>query len=151
MERTGETMEDNGLNSALGESIERLAAAATLLEQRVAWMEERHASMTGDVAKIVATVESGEAAEHGADRFMELERKLRDAEQQIAEMRAQAGAEPVSARKTLPVTTTQLLAKQGISSVESIEAGTLDAALAGLSLEQRIAVKAQLIRTGALQ
>ena len=55
-----------------------------------------------------------------------------------------------SARKTLPAATTQLLAKQGISMLDSVEAGALDAALTGLSLEQRIAVKAQLLRAGLL-
>jgi hypothetical protein len=42
---------------------------------------------------------------------------------------------------------TNLLAKQGLA-LDSIEAGTLDAALASLSLEQRFAVKAQLLRAG---
>ncbi len=42
-----------------------------------------------------------------------------------------------------------LLAKQGVV-VESLEAGALDAALVSLSLEQRIAVKAQLMRSGLL-
>ena len=73
---------------------------------------------------------------------------LLDAEQQIAELKAQAAA--ANGRKTLPVATMQLLAKQGIGSVDGLEAGSLDAALTGLSLEQRVAVKAQLIRTGAL-
>ncbi len=143
-------MEDNGLKAAWDERIERIESAATLLERTMAWIEERQASLTGDVAKIVATVESAETSLQSADRYAELERKLRDAEQQIAEMKAQAAANAASPRKTLPAATAQLLAKQGISSVDSIEAGTLDAALAGLSLEQRIAVKAQLIRTGAL-
>ena len=40
-----------------------------------------------------------------------------------------------------------LLAKQGVA-VESLEAGALDAALAPLSIEQRIAVKSQLMRAG---
>jgi len=55
-----------------------------------------------------------------------------------------------TARQTLPPSTTQLLAKQGLSTLDSIQAGTLDAALTGLSLEQRIAVKAQLLRAGML-
>ena len=42
-----------------------------------------------------------------------------------------------------------LLAKQGVT-VDSMEAGALDAALVSLSLEQRIAVKAQLMRAGLL-
>ena len=109
----------------------------------VAWLEERQAAMTGDVARIVATVDAT------ADvRQRDLERKLEEAEQQIAELKAQAAAK--SERKTLPVATMQLLAKQGIGSVDGLEAGSLDAALNGLSLEQRVAVKAQLVRSGAL-
>jgi hypothetical protein len=42
-----------------------------------------------------------------------------------------------------------MLAKQGVT-VDSFEAGALDTALTSLSLEQRIAVKAQLLRSGLL-
>jgi len=49
----------------------------------------------------------------------------------------------------LPVAVTNLLTKQGVSA-ESIEAGAVDAALTSLSVEQRIAVKAQLMRAGLL-
>jgi hypothetical protein len=49
---------------------------------------------------------------------------------------------------------TTLLAKQGVTldSLEpgSLQAGSLDAALSSLSLEQRIAVKSQLLRAGLL-
>ncbi len=137
----------------LSESIEKLNAAANLLERTVAYLEQRDASMTGDVQKIVAAVEQGAEPSR---RELELEQKLAAAEQQIAELQAQAAAQrgaesrAASARKTLPTSTTQLLAKQGITTLESIEAGALDAALTGLSLEQRIAVKAQLMRAGVL-
>jgi hypothetical protein len=136
-----ERMDEN--NGREMESAERLEAAADRLEKTVAWLEERQAAMTGDVAKIVATVDATADARH-----RDLERKLEEAEQQIAELKAQAAA--ASGRKTLPVATMQLLAKQGIGSVDGLEAGSLDAALTGLSLEQRVAVKAQLIRAGAL-
>ncbi|WP_157466458.1 hypothetical protein [Edaphobacter aggregans] len=43
-----------------------------------------------------------------------------------------------------------MLAKQGVT-VDSVEAGALDAAMSSLSLEQRIAVKAQLMRSGLLR
>ncbi len=93
------------------------------------------------------------AAVESQNELMERERELRlkldAAEQQIAELRAQSGR-TVATRQTLPASTTQLLAKQGISMVDSIQAGALDAALTGLSLEQRIAVKAQLLRAGML-
>jgi hypothetical protein len=42
-----------------------------------------------------------------------------------------------------------MLAKHGISD-GPVDVHTLDAALAGLSLEQRIAVKSQLLRAGAI-
>jgi cell division protein ZapA (FtsZ GTPase activity inhibitor) len=137
-------MDDTTMDGTTTEATERLQAAAERLEKTAAWLEERQTAMTGDVARIVATVDASSEA-----RQRELERKLEDAEQQIAELKAQAVA-TAGGRKTLPVATMQLLAKQGIGTVEGLEAGSLDAALTGLSLEQRIAVKAQLIRTGAL-
>ena len=137
-------MDEHNAGGTPIDATERLQAATERLEKTVAWLEERQAAMTGDVARIVATVDAS------ADmRQRELERKLEEAEQQIAELKAQAAA-ATGGRKTLPVATMQLLAKQGIGSVDGLEAGSLDAALTGLSLEQRVAVKAQLIRSGAL-
>lgn len=132
----------------------RLEAAAALLERTVALMEER----TGDVGRLVAAVETRQPS----GREAELEQKLQAAEQQIAELRAQidshaeaqsraeARTEPASARKTVPAATLQFLSRQGIASLESLEAGALDTALNGLSLEQRLAVKAQLLRAGVV-
>jgi len=138
-------MEATDLGS-LGDSVERLSAAASLLEKTVAWLEAREAAISGEVQKVVAAVEQvGEPAQTQA----ELENKLRAAEQEIAELRAQA-AKSVAGRKTLASDETRLLAKHGLAGLEQIEAGTLDAALGGLSLEQRIAVKTQLMRAGAL-
>jgi hypothetical protein len=42
------------------------------------------------------------------------------------------------------------LAKQGLDVGDAMDLPTLDAALAGMSVEQRIAVKSQLLRTGSL-
>jgi hypothetical protein len=81
-----------------------------------------------------------------------LEEKLAAAEAQIAELKAAASSVPVAVthrRKTLPVAMVNLLAKQGVT-VDSMEAGAVDAALVSLSVEQRIAVKAQLMRAGLL-
>lgn len=128
----------------LSASVDKLNAAASLLERMAAHLERREAEAAGEVQKIVAEVDRNASA---TDRELELERRLAQAEQQIAELRAQE-SKASSIRKTLPATTTQLLAKQGITSLESIEAGALDAALTGLSLEQRIAVKSQLLRAG---
>jgi hypothetical protein len=129
----------------LNASAEKLSAAASLLERMIARLEQREAAATGAVEKIVAEIDG----EGFSERELELERRLAQAEQQIAELRAQE-SKGASVRKTLPATTTQLLAKQGITSLDSLEAGALDAALTGLSLEQRIAVKSQLLRAGVL-
>ncbi len=137
---------------ALAMTLDRLAGAASLLEQTVIRLEEQHMTMSGQVQKIVATVESQPA---GSERVVELERRLQDAMQQIAELqaqsaRAQGSAAVSSGRKTVTAATVSLLAKQGISNLDSIEAGSLDAALTALSIEQRIAVKSQLLRAGLL-
>ncbi|HEX3661861.1 MAG TPA: hypothetical protein VHU89_10545 [Acidobacteriaceae bacterium] len=143
---TGEGMDT--MTESLQRMETRLEAAAALLERTVGLMEER----TGDVGRLVAAVETRQAS----GREAELEQKLQSAEQQIAELRAQIekGSEPrtglPSPRRTVPASTAQFLAKQGITTLESIEAGALDAALNGLSLEQRLAVKAQLLRAGVV-
>jgi hypothetical protein len=79
----------------------------------------------------------------------DLEERLAAAEAQIAELKASAPVTVTNGRKTLPVSMSALLAKQGVT-VDSMEAGALDAALVSLSMEQRFAVKAQLMRAGLL-
>ncbi len=137
---------------SLSAGLERLSVAAKALEQSATRLEERELMISGDVQKITAAVETSVEVSR---REVELERKLLVAEQKISDlMAAQEVSTPasraVSARKTLPAATVQLLAKQGVDSFDVIEAGTIDAALCGLSIEQRIAVKSQLLRAGAL-
>ncbi len=133
------------MKDELGMTVERLAAAAGLLEQAVERLAQRQNDFALDaeasIGRIVATVEGRREAE--------LEEKLAEAEAKLAELRA-AGNAPESVtngRKTLPASMVNLLAKQGVT-VDSMEAGALDAALVSLSVEQRIAVKAQLMRAG---
>jgi hypothetical protein len=124
----------------LGVTLDRLAAAATLLEQAAERMAQREQDTEARIGRVVATVESRREAE--------LEVELAAAEAKIAELQARAGVE-TAGRKTLPPSMTTLLAKQGVT-LDSIEAGAIDAALASLSIEQRIAVKSQLLRAGLL-
>lgn len=127
--------------------VDRLAAAAGLLEQAAERLAERQGALAMDaeasIERIVATVES--------KREAELEEKLVAAEARIAELQAAASvpAAVTNGRKTIPVAMTNMLAKQGVT-VDSMEAGALDAALVSLSMEQRFAVKAQLMRAGLL-
>lgn len=122
---------------------ERLEVATTLLERTLSWLEERQGALTGEVEKISATVEQGR-------REAELAEKLAAAERELVEVKAGAAQNVLSPlRRTLPSTTSEMLAKQGIGE-GPVDVRTLDAALAGLSLEQRIAVKSQLLRAGAI-
>ena len=114
----------------IAELTSRLAVVADLLQRVIP-----HASLAASeaVGPIVAMVE-------GSSREAELAQKLADAEKTIAELRSSSASH--AGRRTLPVS---LLARHDGSAPEP---GALDAALITLSLEQRIAVKAQLLRCG---
>jgi len=128
--------------------MERLEAAATLLERTVGWLDERQRLLSGEVERISATVETTRREE-------ELQAKLEAVERELVELKAAAGQQggfpkalqPL--RRTLPSATAEMLAKHGIGET-AVDVRTLDAALTGLSLEQRIAVKSQLRRAGAM-
>ena len=130
------------------ELVDRLEAAATLLERTLSWLEERQRTLAGEVERISATVETSHREE-------ELVLKLAETERELAELKASAATQnpfpkalqPL--RRTLPSATAEMLAKHGIGE-GAVDVKALDAALAGLSLEQRIAVKSQLRRSGAM-
>jgi septal ring factor EnvC (AmiA/AmiB activator) len=122
---------------------ERLEAATTLLERTLNWLEERQNVLTGEVERISATVEQSR-------REAELAEKLAQAERELGDLKAAGTATIVSPlRRTVPAATSEMLAKHGIGE-SPVDVRTLDAALSGLSLEQRIAVKTQLLRAGAI-
>jgi ATP-dependent Lon protease len=123
-------MDDNNI-------ADRLEAAVDLLERTLRLLEERQ----GHVERISATVEQ-------TKREIELADKLSAAERELAELKA-AAHEPNPLRRTVPASTTEMLAKHGIGD-GPVDVRTLDAALSGLSLEQRIAVKTQLMRAGSI-
>ncbi len=124
----------------------RLEAAAAMLERVLRGVEERLAAasaLNGEVERISAMVEP-------TRREAELAEKLAAAEREIKELKAAAAPVALHAlRRTLPSSTAEMLAKHGVGD-GPVDVRTLDAALAGLSLEQRIAVKTQLLRAGAI-
>jgi hypothetical protein len=125
---------------------DRLMEVASTLERAVAGMTEQQmafaATAESQVGRIVATVET--------HRETELERKLAEAETTIAELQAAAAVVQLSGRKTVAASATTMLAKQA-AAPESLESGALDGALASLSVEQRIAVKSELMRAGLVR
>ncbi len=123
--------------------VERLEAATTALEKTLSWLEERQGTLSGEVERITATVEQSR-------RESEMAEKLAAVERELAEVKA-ASAQNVlnQLRRTMPAATAEMLAKHGIGE-GPVDVRALDAALSGLSLEQRIAVKTQLLRAGSI-
>ena len=123
--------------------IERLEAAAALLERTLSWLDERQVTLAGEVERISATVEQ-------SHREAQLIEKLEAAERELAALKVQPNPTSLNPlRKTLPGSASEMLAKHGIGD-GPVDVRALDAALSGLSLEQRIAVKTQLLRSGAI-
>lgn len=148
------------------EMMEKMGAAIAALEFAVSQMRERELALSAQaderVERIVATVESQRETEL-AQRLEAAEAKLAEAESRIAALSAAATAAaetaPVmqSGRKTMAAGISMMLAKQGVSvgSLEAPESGrfeanALDSALSSLTIEQRFAVKAEMLRTGLL-
>lgn len=142
------------------ELMERLSAAAVALERVAEQMAERQMALAAEaeqtVGRIVATVESQREGEL-AERLRLAEDKLFAAESRIAELTAAAAKPEGSGRKTLSTGMTSMVSK-GVVSVDGSErgrveagaSGLLDSALGSLSIEQRFAVKAELLRSGLL-
>jgi hypothetical protein len=126
---------------------ERLAAAAEALNQALVRLDAQQETLCEKVDRIIATIDEKET---GARR--ELEERLAELERANTELKAQArpAGDPV-ARKTLPPLVSALLAKQGVETAGPFDLDTLDKTLAALSVEQRIAVKAQMARAGWIE
>ena len=140
----------------MDELMERLSAAASALERVAEQMVERQMALAAEaeqsVGRIVATVESQREGEL-AERLRLAEDKLAAAESRIAELTAAASVK-AEGRKTVSAGRTSMLSKTGISAegleTGRVEAGALDTALSSLSIEQRFAVKAEMLRSGLL-
>ena len=141
------------------ELLERMSEAVRSLEMAAERWSEREMAFSAEaeerVERIVATVEGQREAEL-AERLRVAEWKLAVAEGKLAEVAAAASAASavsVSTGRKMVAT----LAKQGIAAgalegleTGRLEAGALDAALSSLSIEQRFAVKAEMLRAGLL-
>ena len=128
-------MEEEIMQQLMG-SAEKLAGAVEALERALARLDEQHAALNAKVERIVAAVEEKAPEEGLKERVAELERVN-------GELKAQVG------RKTLPPLVATLLGKN-YSEEEGVEAEKLDKALSSLSVEQRIAVKAEMARAGII-
>jgi hypothetical protein len=134
---------------------ERLAAAAEALSEAAGRLETQHRdlgtqqqALDDKIGRIVAAIED----QSTASSFADLKERVAQLERENTELRAGAARISAnSARKTLPPLVTALLSKSGVDSADKIDAATLDKTLASLSVEQRIAVKAQMARAGIIE
>ena len=141
----------NAVMDQLNAYLERLSTIAGSMEGMATLLKQCAEGQHGNIGKITAAVEPEEETAR-AKRELDLGRQLVRAEEMSATLQAETSRSEraKNPRKTLPAATVQLLAKQGLDVSESVDLPSLDAALNGLSVENRIAIKSQLMRTGAL-
>lgn len=125
---------------------ERLAQATQSLADAIATLDGQFASLHAKVDRIVAAVDDGEL-QAGAPPDTGLQSRVAELEKANHDLKAES---QVARRKTLSPMVTALLAKEGVDGNALIETPVVEKALAGLSIEQRIAVKAELARAGIL-
>lgn len=129
---------------------ERLAAATETLDRVLGKLDAQQEVLNAKVDRIVAAVE--ESIIQTNDRHqetssgVELQQRVTQLEKSNADLKAQASR---MVRKTLSPVVSALIAKNEIEG-ERLNPDMLNKTLAALSVEQRIAVKAELARAGMI-
>jgi predicted RNase H-like nuclease (RuvC/YqgF family) len=130
---------------------ERLASATETLDRVLGKLDAQQEMLNAKVDRIIAAVEESvaqtterhQATGNGAD----LQQRVVDLEKSNADLKAQASR---MARKTLSPVVSALIGKNEVEG-ERMDPGVLNKTLAALSVEQRIAVKAELARAGMIE
>ncbi len=130
---------------------ERLAAATETLDRVLGKLDAQQEMLNAKVDRIVAAVEENvtqtperpQAEGTGTD----LQHRVVQLEKSNADLKAQASR---MARKTLSPVVSALIGKNEIEG-ERLDPAVLNKTLAALSVEQRIAVKAELARAGMIE
>jgi len=140
-------MSDENKEQLMG-TAERLASAAEALDRVLTKLDAQQEALNAKVDRIVAAVEErvgeqdirGEGQEGLQHRVSELEKANQELKAQAARM----------TRKTLSPLVSAVVSKSS-GEDERIDAGALDKTLQALSVEQRIAVKAEMARAGMIE
>jgi hypothetical protein len=96
---------------------------------------------------LLLAVEECDPAHEDSPGSQEIEQRVAELEKNNTELKAQAAR---LTRKTLSPYVSALLAKNGATESERVEASVVDKTLQTLSVEQRIAVKAEMARAGMI-
>jgi hypothetical protein len=128
---------------------ERLATAAESLDRVLGRLDAQQEALNVKVDRIVAAVDErvSQTSEQD-DVTRQLHERVAELEKSNSDLKAQAAR---AMRKTLPPMVSAILAKSEDSASEKIDKSVLDKTLSSLSVEQRIAVKAELARAGMIE
>jgi ABC-type transporter Mla subunit MlaD len=141
-------MEHPEMIDQLVAAADRLAAAAETLDRVLGKLDAQQEALNTKVDRIVAAVEERELpVDGGPAAAHELEQRVAELEKANTELKAQASR---LTRKTLSPFVSALLAKSGAEG-ERLESSAIDKTLQALSVEQRIAVKAEMARAGMIE
>ncbi len=132
--------------SGTPELADQMAQATQSLADALHNLDSQFASLHAKIDCIIAAVDDGNL-QASAQSDPALRTKMAELEKTNHDLKAQAAT---ARRKTLSPMVSALLAKQGVEGDALIETPIIEKALAGLSIEQRIAVKAELARAGIL-
>lgn len=142
----------NENSEQLAVTAQRLASAAETLDRVLAKLDAQQQALNAKVDRIVAAVE--ERAEAGMEQAQAdaptgagLEQRIVELEKANEELKAQAAR---MTRKTLSPLVSSLLGKNA-GEEDKLDASVLDKTLQALSVEQRIAVKAEMARAGMIE
>jgi predicted RNase H-like nuclease (RuvC/YqgF family) len=127
---------------------DRLANAAETLDRVLEKLDAQQEALNAKVERIVAAVED-RLSDNNPDpqEGARLQERVAELEKTNEELRAQATR---MARKTLSPLVTALLSKTPESG-DKLDSGALDKTLQPLTVEQRIAVKAEMARAGMIE
>jgi len=130
---------------------DRLAVATEALDRVLGKLDAQHEMLNAKVDRIVAAVEDNVTATNrrreAEGTAEDLQRRVLELEKSNADLKAQASR---MARKMLSPVVSALIGKNEVES-EKLDPTLLNKTLAALSVEQRIAVKAELARAGMIE
>ncbi|MBZ5706616.1 MAG: hypothetical protein LAN63_14800 [Acidobacteriia bacterium] len=131
---------------------ERLANAAETLDRVLEKLDAQQEALNAKVERIVAAVEDRltDGSETNADpsEGRKLQERVAELEKINEELKAQATR---MARKTLSPLVSALLSKTSNEIGDKLDPAALDKTLQALTVEQRIAVKAEMARAGMIE
>jgi len=123
----------------------RLANAAEALDRVLEKLDSQQEALNAKVDRIVAAVEERPEGDGESARAHRLEQRVAELEKANTELKAQAAR---MTRKTLSPLVTAVLSKSGADPGDKLDPAVVDKTLQSLSVEQRIAVKAEMARAG---